>query len=164
MDSILLWVCKSIGIAEDDRHFDPDIIAHINSAFKVLKQLGVGPSKGFAIIDESAVWKDFIEDPVELAGVMSYMYAKVKLIFDPPLSATHKEALKETVNEFEWRLNLDAERASDVEEDQLDYNKLANKPSINGQPLVGNFDEQDPNVKKIESSDIDTIFNEKFNK
>ena len=108
-NSILLWVCKSIGIAEDDRHFDSDIIAHINSSFKVLKQLGVGPSEGFAIFDENAVWSDFIKDPVELAGVMSYMYAKVKLIFDPPLSATHKEALKETVNEFEWRLNLDSE-------------------------------------------------------
>ena len=120
MESILLWVEKSLGIAEDDRHFDPDIIAHINSAFKVLKQLGVGPSKGFAIFDTSAVWTDFIEDPVELAGVMSYMYAKVKLIFDPPLSATHKEALKETVTEFEWRLNHDAESKPVIEEDMLD--------------------------------------------
>lgn len=160
MDSILLWVEKSIGIAEGDRHFDPDIIAHINSAFKVLKQLGVGPSKGFAIVDETSKWSDFIEDPVELAGVMSYMYAKVKLIFDPPLSATHKEALKETVNEFEWRLNLDAETDLVPKDVEIDYNKLSNKPSINGQPLVGNFDEQDPNVKPIESSDIDAIFNE----
>lgn len=160
MDSILLWVEKSIGIAEGDRHFDPDIIAHINSAFKVLKQLGVGPTKGFAIMDETAVWSDFIEDPVELAGVMSYMYAKVKLIFDPPLSATHKEALEETVNEFEWRLNLDAETDLIPKDVEIDYNKLSNKPSINGQPLVGNFDEQDPNVKPIESSDIDAIFNE----
>jgi hypothetical protein len=162
MDSILLWVEKSLGIAEDDHHFDPDIIAHINSAFKVLKQLGVGPAKGFAIMDETAVWSDFIEDSVELAGVMSYMYAKVKLIFDPPLSATHKEALKETVNEFEWRLNLDAETDLAPKDVEIDYNKLSNKPSINGQPLVGNFDEQDPNVKHIESSDIDAIFNEVF--
>ena len=162
MDSILLWVEKSIGIAEGDNHFDPEIIAHINSAFRVLKQLGVGPSKGFAIADENAVWSDFIDDPIEIAGVKSYMYAKVKLIFDPPLSASHKEALKETVNEFEWRLNIDVETEPEQPK-PIDYNSLDNKPTINGKPLVGNFNEEDPNVKKIASSDIDAIFNDEFN-
>lgn len=47
MDSILVSIKKLLGIAADYTHFDPDIIMHINSAFSVLTQLGVGPPEGF---------------------------------------------------------------------------------------------------------------------
>lgn len=59
-NGILTSVKKLLGIAEEYKHFDEDIIVHINSVFMILTQLGVGPSEGFSINDESAVWTDFI--------------------------------------------------------------------------------------------------------
>ena len=46
-ESILTSVKKMLGIQEDYEHFDPEIIMHINSAFLILNQLGVGPDRPF---------------------------------------------------------------------------------------------------------------------
>ena len=62
MDSILISIKKLLGIEEDYTHFDIDLIMHINSAFMVLNQLGVGPTEGFSISDETATWSDFISE------------------------------------------------------------------------------------------------------
>ena len=105
MESILTSVKKLLGIAEDYTHFDSDLIMHINSAFLVLNQLGVGPSEGFRIVDESEIWDDFIgESNLEL--VKSYIFLKVKLLFDPPTSSAAMESANRMINEFEWRLNV----------------------------------------------------------
>lgn len=112
MDSILTSIKKMLGPGVDDTHFDPDIIMHINSVFMILKQLGIGPVAGFFIEDSSSTWDEYIEDPIECNAVKTYMYAKVKLIFDPPQNSAHIKCLEQTVSEFEWRLNFDAERKS----------------------------------------------------
>ena len=110
MDSILTSVKKDIGgIAEDYTHFDETIIRHINSAFVILWQAGVGPKKCFRIEDVSATWDDFMNDDETLEAVKTYVGQKVKLLFDPPTNSTLLQALKESVNEFEWRLNFFAE-------------------------------------------------------
>lgn len=111
MESILTSVKKLLGITEDYEHFDTDLIIHINSVFMNLKQLGVGPTNGFRIEDKLATWQDFIpfDDAVQLDAVKTYMYAKVKLVFDPPASSAHTEALKEIIKEYEWRLNVEVE-------------------------------------------------------
>lgn len=109
MDSILTSIKKMLGIVEDYEQFDQDLIMHINSAFMVLNQLGVGPSDGFHIQDKSATWSEFLADGKNLESVKTYMYAKVRLVFDPPLSSVVVECLKQTINEFEWRLNVQAE-------------------------------------------------------
>lgn len=110
MESILTSVKKLLGIAEEDENFDTDIIFHINAVFMTLTQLGVGPSKGFSISDEMTTWRDFVSEDHALYGSLpTYMYAKVKLIFDPPLSSAVIEALNRTIAEFEWRLNVVAE-------------------------------------------------------
>ena len=91
-------------------NFDTDIIIHINTVFNVLNQLGVGPSDGFRIEDDTAVWTDYIpEDNKKLDAVKTYIYLKVKLIFDPPSSGAVMEAIKQSINEYEWRLNIQAE-------------------------------------------------------
>lgn len=112
MESILTSIKKMLGPGVTDTYFDPDIIMHINSTFLVLKQLGVGPVEGFYIEDSSATWDEFIEDPVECSGVKTYMYAKAKLVFDPPSNASHIKCLESTVSEFEWRLKHEAELSS----------------------------------------------------
>ena len=84
MDSILTSIKKLLGITEDYENFDADIIMHINSVFMTLRQIGVGPEEGFFIEDKSATWTDFMGDETKIESVKTYMYMKVRLLFDPP--------------------------------------------------------------------------------
>lgn len=106
MDSILTSIKKLLGITEEYENFDQDIIIHINSAFMILNQLGVGPKSGFSISDKSSTWNEFIPESSNLEAVKTYVHLKVKLMFDPPLSSTVIEAIKSQINELEWRLNV----------------------------------------------------------
>ena len=108
-DSILTTIKKLLGITEEYEHFDQDIIMHINSVFMILTQLGVGPSNGFSISDKTATWDKFIEEGTNLEAVKSYVYMKVRLLFDPPLSSAVMECINRSINELEWRLNVSAE-------------------------------------------------------
>lgn len=108
-ESILTSIKKLLGIMVDYTHFDTDIIMHINSVFMILTQLGVGPKSGFSISDASSVWSDFLGDTSTLESVKTYMFMKVKLIFDPPLSTAVLESMKQMISELEWRLNVAAE-------------------------------------------------------
>lgn len=112
MDSILTSIKKMLGISEDYTQFDADLIMHINSVFLNLTQLGVGPASGFTIEDETTEWTDFINNNAQLQAVKSYIYLKVKLLFDPPLSSAVIESTNRMIAELEWRLNVAAE--SDV--------------------------------------------------
>ena len=103
--SILLSVKKSLGISSDCSDFDTDLIMDINSVFAILYQMGVGPSTPFSIVGSEEVWNDFILDVVGIESVKTYMYQKVKIIFDPPTSSAVLDALKSNIAEFEWRLN-----------------------------------------------------------
>ena len=119
MDSILTSIKKLLGIAEDYDHFDQDLIIHINSVLSVLTQLGVGPSEGFSIEDENATWNDFIPEDKRLSSIRSYVYMKVKLLFDPPLSSSVMESMNRMISEFEWRLNVAAEPTQSNEEEGI---------------------------------------------
>lgn len=115
MESILTSIKKLLGIAEEYEQFDVDLIMHINSVFLNLTQLGVGPKDGFIIEDETAEWTDFIGDSAQLQAVKSYMYMKVKLLFDPPLSSAVIDSTNRMISEFEWRLRLAAESKEEIE-------------------------------------------------
>ena len=108
MDSILNSVKKKLGIQEDYTHFDEDIIMDINSVFMILNQLGVGPDEPFTIEDEDAYWEDFI-DNTRIEAVKSYMYMKVRLMFDPPTSGFLVDSLNKQIAELEWRMLVQAE-------------------------------------------------------
>lgn len=107
--SILLSIKKLLGIDEECTDFDDDIIIHINSVFAILTQLGVGPSEGFYIENDSADWDDFIPESPTLNDVRTYVGLKVQLIFDPSASSVITEVKKELIRELEWRLNVAAE-------------------------------------------------------
>ena len=110
MESILTSIKKLLGIAEEYTHFDNDIIMHINSVFMTLTQLGVGPSEGFYIEDSSAEWLDFIDDTNKLQAVKTYIYLKVKLVFDPAsVGSSTLASYERQTQELEWRLNVAAE-------------------------------------------------------
>lgn len=110
MESILTTIKKLLGITEEYKHFDPDLMLHINSVFSILTQLGIGPKAGFSIMDEYATWEDYLPsgDP-RLEMVKTYIHLKVKMIFDPPLSSAVAEACKAMISELESRLNYAAE-------------------------------------------------------
>lgn len=105
-ESILTSIKKMLGITEEYKHFDMDIIMHINSVFMILTQLGVGPDDGFSIKDDTEVWSDFILEENKIEAIKSYMYQKVRLIFDPPNNSAVMEAMNRMISEFEWRLNV----------------------------------------------------------
>ena len=109
MESILTSIKKMLGIAEEYTHFDADLIIHINSVFAILTQIGVGPSEGFSIEDNTDVWTDFIQDNKKLESVKSYTYMKVKLLFDPPINSSVIESMNRIISELEWRILISGE-------------------------------------------------------
>lgn len=122
MESILTSIKKLLGIAEEYEHFDADLIMHINSVFSILTQLGVGPSEGFSIEDETAVWTDFIPEKSRIEFVKSYIHLKVKLLFDPPLGSAVIESMNRMISELEWRIQV----AVDPVEDSNGEEKVQN--------------------------------------
>lgn len=108
-ESILNSIKKLLGIASDYTNFDSDILMHINTAFMTLSQIGIGPSNGFAIKDNTAIWKDYVIPEDNLESIKTYIYLKVKIVFDPPLNSSVMESMKQVINELEWRLNVQAE-------------------------------------------------------
>ena len=114
-NSILTSIKKLLGITESCTDFDTDIIMHINTILMTLNQLGVG-TEGFQIEDKNAVWSEFVESN-KLAATKSYVYLRVKLLFDPPLNSAIIEAIKESIRELEWRLNVRVELESENDEE-----------------------------------------------
>lgn len=121
MESILTSIKKLLGSEEDYEQFDPDIIMHINTVFALLKRMGVGPSKGFSIQDADSTWDEFMgEDPdAILESVKTYIYLKVKMIFDPPNGSAVMEAIKENIKELEWSLNFEVDAMAGCEEVEI---------------------------------------------
>lgn len=104
-DSILDSVKKSLGLYDGYDAFDNDIIMHINSVFANLAQMGICPDEnGFAIADNSTEWSEFTNDDKLINNVKSYMYLKVRLLFDPPTISSLLESINRQINEFEYRL------------------------------------------------------------
>lgn len=109
MESILDSIKKLLGIESEYDAFDTDVIIHINSVFMVLNQLGVGPKDPFVIRGRDEQWSDFDPNIGLVEAVKSYMYLKIRLLFDPPNSGVLHEAMERQISEFEWRLNIQAE-------------------------------------------------------
>ena len=108
-DSILDSIKKLLGPGVEHTFFDSDLIMHINSAFMILNQIGIGPSSPFRITGSEATWQDFIPDQENYQSVIDYVYLRCKLIFDPPTSSFVLSSFKEQQQELEWRLNVMAE-------------------------------------------------------
>lgn len=115
-DSILVTVKKMLGMASDYTAFDMDITIHINTVLASLVQMGIGPVTGFAISGIDQKWSDFVgSETLLIQQVKTYVYAKVKLIFDPPSNGNMLEALKSAAAEAEWRIHLECNKEEPVE-------------------------------------------------
>lgn len=110
MESILTSIKKTLGIDEEYEHFDVDILMHINSVLVAINQLGIGPSTGFIVLDKTQTWAELLGDGYsELQSIQSYMYLKVRLLFDPPSNSFIVESMNRQIGELEWRLNVQVE-------------------------------------------------------
>lgn len=109
-NSILKSTKKILGLAESYTAFDHDIIVHINSVFADLHQLGIGPDAGYAIEDDgSEEWADYVTTGVPelmLNNVRTYVFLRVKALFDPPSTGYLVEATNKQIEKAEWRLNV----------------------------------------------------------
>ena len=104
-DRILESVKKVLGIAPEYLAFDQDVVMHINSAFSVLHQLGVGPDEPFMIEDETATWTEFLGTERGVNSVKSYVYLRVRLLFDPPATSFALGAMEKQIEELGWRIS-----------------------------------------------------------
>lgn len=103
-ESILTSTKKLLGLDSTYTIFDPDIIIHINTVLANLVQMGIGPAEGLVIEDATSVWSDFIGDSKLIQQIKTYVFIKVRLIFDPPTNSALYTALENNAKELEVRM------------------------------------------------------------
>lgn len=110
-ESILDSIKKLLGIAKEDRTFDVDILIHINSVIMILRQMGVGPAEGFVLDDSSEAWIDYLgeEGMTQFSAVKSYIFLKVRQLFDPATNGAVTESTNNLIKELEYRLYAESE-------------------------------------------------------
>ena len=109
-ESILTSIKLLLDIEKDDKNFDGPIIMHINTVLMALTQMGVGPSEGFEIEDDTSTWQDFVGESKKFSGIKTYIFMKVKLAFDSAsMPGPLIEAYNRQIAELEFRLNHAAE-------------------------------------------------------
>lgn len=108
-DSILDTTKKALNLAADYDAFDTDLIMHINSVFSTLHQLGIGPDEGFSIADDATEWSAFLNGDKRLNNIKTYVYLRVRLIFDPPGTSFVIAAIEKQLEELTWRINAQRE-------------------------------------------------------
>ena len=114
MTSILTSIKKLLGIAAEDTSFDGEIIIYINTAFMSLNQLGIGPAETPVISSKIDTWSSAFGDMKDIEAIKTYVYLKVRLVFDPPSSSFVIEAMNKQIAELEWRLNALVEDRKEV--------------------------------------------------
>lgn len=121
MDSILTSIKLKLGITEECTDFDVQLVMFINTVFPILYQLGAISRAGFYIEDAIATWDDLLGGDKHNEGIKTYIYAKVKMMFDPPTNSSHMEALKSIIEELEFRTPIAASDAPEEVEDNATY-------------------------------------------
>lgn len=127
--SILNDIKKMLGLPSDYTPFDQDLIIFINSVLGTLFQLGVGSSP-FSITSAENTWTEFLGGTPymsALESVKSYVFLKVRILFDPPASSTILQAFNDAAKEYEWRIYITANPAPvvdwTVETDEEEYDE-----------------------------------------
>lgn len=105
--TILQDIKKQIGIVPEYDAFDDQLLMCLNSAFATLHQLGAGPEEGF-FVDKDTDWDEYISTE-RLNFIKSYVYMKVRVMFDPPASSFALDSLNKQIAEYEWRITSEIE-------------------------------------------------------
>lgn len=107
--SILKSIKKVLNVDVEDDSFDTDILMHVNSVFSDLESFGIGPQDGYMIEDDTAIWDEYLAGDYRLNSVKTFIYDKVRLVFDPPGTSFHINAIKDRIKETEFRLSMKRE-------------------------------------------------------
>lgn len=102
---VLSTIKKTIGISDEDKSFDIDLLLHINTTLLILSQLGLKEADITPMIDEETTWEQLLGGRTDLEVVKTYIYFKVKNMFDPPTNSAGLEANNKLIAELEWRIN-----------------------------------------------------------
>lgn len=110
--TILETIKKLLGLPKEYEAFDTDIKIHINTVFSNLTQMGIGPEEGFTITGYEQKWVDFVtSDYKKTQQIQSYIYLKVKTLFDPSANSNVAEAINKAITEMEYRLFIEEENS-----------------------------------------------------
>lgn len=104
--SILKSVKKTLNLDASYTAFDQDVLTHINTVFAILSQIGIGPEQGFMIEDDTTEWSAYTGDDLFLNMVKSYVYLRVRLLFDPPTTSYLITAQEKQIEEMEVRMSI----------------------------------------------------------
>jgi hypothetical protein len=115
--SILTSTKKVLGLEDAYTVFDEDVMMHINSAFSTLNQLGIGPEDGYQITSKTPTWDAFFGTNLRYNGIKTYVFLRVKLLFDPPTTGYLVDATERQIKELEWRLLTVREQTEWVDPD-----------------------------------------------
>lgn len=105
---VLDSIKKLLGIHPEDHNFDVDLLIHINTVINILRQIGLEPQNGFVSVDYETLWSDIYDD-IDLDMIRSYVYFKVRTMFDPPQSGSTSSAITAAISELEWRIYSELE-------------------------------------------------------
>lgn len=159
--SILLTVKKMLGIAEEYHAFDLDIIINVNAVFLTLNQLGIGPVSPYQITGTEETWEDFLGNQLKfLAGVQTYVYQRVRLIFDPPTNSFLVDAIQKSCQEFEWRFSVQPKNQSELdyqESKKETYNVTMDSKDDDEKPTESDTKESDESTEESVSTSISTF-------
>jgi hypothetical protein len=108
-DSILDSVKKVLGFDPSYTAFDIDVLMHINTVFSDLNDLGIGPSDGYSITDNTSQWSALLGSDLVLNRVKTYVFLRVRMIFDPPVTSFAIDAMNKQIEQLEWRISVKRE-------------------------------------------------------
>ena len=103
-DSVLLSTKQILGISPEDTSFDVNVIMSINTALTILMDLGLTEVEDQIVTSDKMTWDELLGGRTDIEYVKTYIYQKVKMIFDPPTSTAAIDAMQRSISELEWRI------------------------------------------------------------
>lgn len=103
-DSVLSSTKQMLGISPEDTSFDVNVIMSINAALTILMDLGLTEVEDQIVTSDKMTWDELLGGRTDIEYVKTYIYQKVKMIFDPPTSTAAIDAMQRSISELEWRI------------------------------------------------------------
>jgi hypothetical protein len=79
---------------------------YINTALSELIQMGIGHQDGFIVTNEVQTWNEFLDGRTDIPEVKTYVFLKVKMLFDPPTNARIMEAYESNLKQIGYRARI----------------------------------------------------------
>ena len=101
--SIFRSTRQIVGLTAESGPYDLEILTHINDAFSTLYQIGA-TTEAVTIEDQTTNWSDLGLSDEYTNMIKTYIFLKVRSVWDPPNTSFGLNAMKEHIQEREGRL------------------------------------------------------------